>query len=232
MNADTQEPTIPREGDVRPARRIPLAVKIPYTCFVIVVVAVYWSSYGPTNFLYFCDVALLLTLAGIWLESALLVSMCCVGILLPQLFWLVDFLCQMSGHSLTGLTAYMFSPTLTLFARGLSLFHGWLPIMLVWLVCRLGYDRRALRAWSVLAAALVLFSYFFLPRSGAVLANPNIPVNVDYVYGFSDKEPQHWLNQTLYVAVYLAALWGVVFLPTHAVLKRIVRPSGARSTTP
>lgn len=138
----------------------------------------------------------------------------------------------MFGCSLTGLTAYMFRPTLTLFTRGLSLFHGWLPIMLVWLVCRLGYDRRALRAWSLLAAALVLFSYFFLPRPGAVLADPNIPVNVDYVYGFSDKEPQQWMNPALYVAVYLAALWGVVFLPTHAILRRIVRPAGARSTAP
>ena len=45
-----------------------------------VLVPVYWYYYGPTNFLYFCDVALFLTLAGIWLESPLLISMCAVGI--------------------------------------------------------------------------------------------------------------------------------------------------------
>jgi hypothetical protein len=219
-------------GSARPRRRVPLAVKVLFTCFVAVLVPVYWRSYGPTNFLYFCDVALLLTLAGILVESALLVSMCCVGILLPQLFWLVDFLLRVFGFSLTGLTGYMFRPTLPLFARGLSLFHGWLPLLLIWLVCRLGYDRRAFKAWGFLATGLVLFSYLFLPRAGAVLADPNIPVNVDYVYGFSDKAPQHWMNQTLYVAVYLAALWGVVFLPTHALLKAAVRPAGPRETKP
>lgn len=210
-----------------PGRRIPLGVKLAYTAFVAVLVPVYWRSYGPTNFLYFCDIALLLTLAGVWLESALLVSMCCVGILLPQLFWLADFLGHLLGFGLTGLTGYMFRPTLPLFTRALSLFHGWLPLLLIWLVLRLGYDRRALGAWGLLAVALVLVSYAFLPAPGAALANPNIPVNVDYVYGFSDREPQRWVDQRLYVAIYLAALWGAVFIPTHALLRRIARPAGA-----
>ncbi len=208
------------------ARRIPLAFKIVYSAFVAVLVPVYWHAYGPTNFFYFCDVALLLTLVGIWRESALLVSMCGVGILLPQMFWLVDFLFHLLGVSLTGLTGYMFRPTIPLFARGLSLFHGWLPLVLIWLLGRLGYDKRAFKAWGVLATALVLVSYFFLPGLGTVPANPNTPVNVDYVYGFSDK-PQHWMNQNLYVAVYLAALWGLVFFPTHALLRKIVRPANA-----
>jgi hypothetical protein len=229
----TQTQTLARsERGEGPARGIPLAIKVPYTAFVAVLVPVYWRSYGPTNFLYFCDVALLLTLAGIWLESPLLVSMCCVGILVPQFLWLVDFLCHVLGFSLTGLTNYMFSPGIPLFARGLSLFHGWLPLLLLVLVGRLGYDRRALKAWGLLATGLVLFSWWFLPPSGAVLANPNIPVNVDYVYGFSDRAPQHWMNQTLYVGVYLAALWGVIFLPTHALLRRLARPADGAGRTP
>jgi hypothetical protein len=222
MNIAKKEGTAPSRMP-----RIPLALKLAYSAFVAVLVPVYWHSYGPTNFLYFCDVALLLTLAGIWLESALLISMCCVGILLPQIFWLVDFVCHLIGFSLTGMTAYMFRPTLTLFARSLSLFHGWLPLLLIWLVFRLGYDRRALRSWGLLAALLVLFSYLFLPPPGAVLANPNIPVNIDYVYGFSDSAPQHWMNPNLYLALYLAALWCIVFFPTHALLKKIARPAGA-----
>src|ERR1035438_1611239 len=60
-------------------------------------------------------------------------------------------------------------------------------------------ERIAFRAH---AAALVLFSCLFLARPGAVLANPNVPVNVDYVYGFGDPQPQRWMNQNLYVAVY------------------------------
>jgi hypothetical protein len=225
-------PTPSFDGTPALRRRVPLAVKAAYSCFVAVLVPVYLRSYGPTNFLYFCDVALLLTLVGIWLESALLISMCCVGILLPQLFWLVDFLCHLVGINLTGLTGYMFRSSLPLYARGLSLFHGWLPLLLVWLVRRLGYDRRAVKAWGLVATALVLASFLFLPAPGAVTAKPNIPVNVDYVYGFSDDQPQHWMNPRLYLAVYLAALWGIVFFPTHAILRRVVPPSGVQSSTP
>jgi hypothetical protein len=62
------------------ARRIPLWLKLTYTTFMAVLVPVYLRNYGPTNFPYFCDVALIITLVGIWIESPLLVSMCAVGI--------------------------------------------------------------------------------------------------------------------------------------------------------
>ncbi len=42
------------------------------------------------------------------------------------------------------MTDYMFKHENSLFLRGLSLFHGWLPFLLVYLVWQLGYDRRAL----------------------------------------------------------------------------------------
>ena len=55
--------------------RIPLPVKIAYTAFMAVLVPFYWASYGPTNFLYFCDVALFFALAAVWTERPLLASM-------------------------------------------------------------------------------------------------------------------------------------------------------------
>ena len=72
--------------------RIPLAVKLAYTLFVAVLVPNYWRAYSPWTFLYFCDVALLLTLPALWLESPLLISLPAVGLTLPQLLWVVDFL--------------------------------------------------------------------------------------------------------------------------------------------
>ena len=57
------------------ASTIPLWLKIAFTAFMFVLVPVYWANYGPTNFLYFCDVALFLVLAGIWTENPLLVSL-------------------------------------------------------------------------------------------------------------------------------------------------------------
>jgi hypothetical protein len=56
-----------RGGVVR--GKIPLWLKVAYTAFVAVLVPYYWHTYGPVNFLWFCDIALLVTLAALWLES-------------------------------------------------------------------------------------------------------------------------------------------------------------------
>src|SRR5579872_4394227 len=137
----------------RIARRIPLWLKWAYTLFLAILVPYYMHSYGPKNFLYFCDIAAFFTLGALWLESPLLASMPAVGILLPQTLWIVDFLAEAVGLRLTGLTSYMFENQIPLFTRGLSLFHFWLPILLVWLVWRLGYAKKALPAWTLLAWA-------------------------------------------------------------------------------
>jgi len=201
--------------------KIPLPAKLAGTAFLAVLVPVYWHAYGPTNFLWFCDAALILTMAGMWLESSLLISMCSVGILLPQCLWLADFGSNIVGIHLLGLTSYMFDARLPLFTRLLSLFHGWLPFLLIWLLVRVGYDKRALFAWTSLAAGLMLVCYFFTPPAGARLADPNIPINVNYLYGFNDQQPQTWVNQNLYVILWLGVLWLVAFLPTDLALRKI-----------
>ena len=55
--------------------RIPIAVKLAYTAFVAILVPYYWATYSPWNFLYFCDLSLLLTLPAPWLEQPLLLSL-------------------------------------------------------------------------------------------------------------------------------------------------------------
>jgi hypothetical protein len=114
--------------------------------------------------------------------------MCAVGIIASQTLWVIDFLSNLIGHRLTGLTDYMFMSDHLLFLRGLSLFHGWLPFLLLYLVWRLGYDGRALPAWTVVAWGLVLISFFLMPPPRP---DPGLtPVNIDYVWGFSDTEAQ------------------------------------------
>jgi hypothetical protein len=208
---------------------IPLWVKLAYTAFVLVLVPHYLRAYGPTNFLYFCDVALLLTLVAVWLESALLVSAAAVGIVLPQCLWMVDFVGSAIGLPLTGMTAYMFNDAIPLFARFLSFFHFWLPLLLVWLTWRLGYDRRAVALWSVIAVVLVLVSYFFLPRPPAPADNPGLPVNVNYVFGLSDARPQDWMPPILYLVCLIGVLPVAVFWPTHVLFRRIFRAPGRSS---
>jgi hypothetical protein len=208
----------------RPSGSIPLWVKLSYTLFVLVLVPVYLDAYGPTNFLYFCDVALLLTVAAIWLESSLLASAASVGIVLPQLLWMLDFLASAAGLPITGMTAYMFNGAIPLYARFLSFFHFWLPLLLIWLLSRLGYDRRAPGLWSAIALVLVLVSYFFLPAPPAPPDNPGLPVNVNYVFGLSDDRPQQWIHPVAYLVCLLAALPLVIFWPSHVLLKRIFQP--------
>ena len=70
--------------------------------------------------------------------------MCAIGIIVPQLVWVIDFVGTAIGYPVVGMTAYMFNAASSLFLRGLSLFHGWLPFLLIYLVAKLGYDRRAL----------------------------------------------------------------------------------------
>lgn len=202
--------------------RIPLWIKLAFTAFVMVLVPYYWREYGPTNFLYYCDVALFLALIAAWTERPIFASMAAVGITIPQLLWQVDFLGQWFGMPVTGMTNYMFDPGISLFARGLSFFHFWLPLLLIHFVWRLGYDRRALAAWTVLAWGLMLICFFVLPSAGAELQFPNQPRNVNYVFGMNDAQPQSWMSQSAWLSLLLFGLPTLVFLPTHLILKRFL----------
>jgi hypothetical protein len=206
-------------------QRVPLVVKLAYTAFVCVMVPFYLKTYGPTNFLYFCDVAVFLTLAAVWLEWPLPASMAAVGITIPQMLWVVDFLAGLFRLKLTGMTAYMFNPTISLFARGISLFHGWLPFLLLYLVWRLGYDRRALLAWTLLAWLLMLVCYFLMPPPPPDPNNPNTPVNINYVYGLSDEAAQTSMPPLAWLALMMTALPVLFFLPTHFLLRYLAPPT-------
>lgn len=116
---------------------LPMWLKLSYSAFVALLVPIDTRQYGWGNFLWFSDVALLLGCVAIWLEHPLLASTQAVAVVIPEAFWLT------TGTRLLGLTDYMFYASIPRFVRALSLFHVWLPCVLVWLVWRLGYDRRA-----------------------------------------------------------------------------------------
>ena len=211
--------------------RVPLWLKLAYTAFMAVLVPVYWHFYGPTNFLYFCDVSLFLTLVGVWLEWPLPISMCAVGLLAPQTFWVIDFLAGTVGITFTGMTAYMFKHESSLFLRALSLFHGWLPFLLAWLVWRLGYDRPGFLYWTLLALALKLVCFFFMPTPHP---NPGLtPVNINYVWGMSDTAPQTWVSPRVWLAGMLIGMPLLLYIPTHLLLDRVMpkAPTNAASPT-
>ncbi len=208
--------------------RIPLWLKLALTAFVAAWMPVYWREYGPTVFLYFCDMALLLCLAAAWTERPLPASMAAVGILLPQVLWCIDALVTLCGGQLTGMTGYMFEnndSARMIFLHALSLFHGWLPFLALFLVWRLGYDRRALAAWLALAWTAMLVSYLWLPAPPPPADNPNLPVNVDYVYGLQDKAPQQVMPPGAWLAFVLVAFPAILWVPMHFLLRRLPRPA-------
>ena len=205
--------------------RIPLALKLAFTAFVAVLVPYYWVTYSPWNFLFFCDVALLIALAALWSEDPLLMSLPAVGIALPQMLWVVDFV---AGSRITGMTSYMFDPKLPLFVRGLSSFHGWLPFLLTWGVWRLGYDRRALAGWTAIGTAVLLASLFLAPAPRAPLDNPNLAVNLNYVHGLSYERPQTWMPPWLWLTIFLVGFPVVFYLPAHLIF-RTWFPAAARA---
>lgn len=190
---------------------IPLGLKVGYTVFVCVLVPIYWRQYGPANFLWFSDIALLGLVPALWLENALLVSMLSLSVVFFEALWNLDFFFQLAtGKSLIGLSAYMFDPKIPLFIRGLSCFHIVLPLLLLWALHRLGYDQRAF-VWQAIVALVVLpLSY--------LISNPQ--ENVNWVYGFGQK-PQTILPAPLFVVILMVLFPLLVYLPTNLLFTRI-----------
>lgn len=185
-------------------------------------VPVYWRWYRPWNFLYFCDLALLITAVAIWIEAPLLVSMQAVAITAPQLLWVIDLLGRLvAGVHVTGVSRYMLDSSTPAFLRALSLFHGWLPFFLLWLLSRLGYDRRALVIQSVVSIPVVLISYLFAPAPPPSPDRPHRAVNINYVYGFDDKRPQTRMAPWLWVLSLMVFQIVAIYVPTHLVLRWI-----------
>jgi hypothetical protein len=133
--------------------RVPRALKAGYGGFLGVLVPVYWRAYGPGNFLWLSDLALFGTTAAVVLERPAPAG-AAAGVLPLELAWCAEFA---TGGRALGLAGYMFDPALPPGLRALSLFHLALPPTLLWLLARLGYDRRSLgRQLLVVGIALPL----------------------------------------------------------------------------
>jgi hypothetical protein len=189
--------------------KIPLWLKLLHSLFLFVLVPAYWLHYGPANFLWFSDIALLVILPALWLESPLLASTQAVSVALLELGWMIDFLgALVTGTHVLNISRYMFNPEIPLFIRGLSLFHVWLPCLLLWLVWRLGYDRRAWLAQSALALVVLPVCYFFTDPAR----------NINWVFGPGEGS-QDWMPSGLYLALLMTVFPACIYLPSHLLLR-------------
>ena len=183
---------------------IPLWIKLVYTLFVAVTVVVYAVKWGPGNFLWFSDIALIGTVPALWLESGLLAGMMTISILLPEILWNLSFFVQLATRRrVSGLTDYMFDGSKPLYLRALSLFHVFLPVLLVWMISRLGYQSGALAAQTIVAWVVLPLSYW--------LTKPED--NVNWVRGFKNG-----MHRTGYLGLLMIGFPVVIYLPTHFLL--------------
>ncbi|HXE55918.1 MAG TPA: hypothetical protein VN541_23030 [Tepidisphaeraceae bacterium] len=212
---------MPTAAPLRKRSRLPLWLKIAFTIFLGVLIWRYWPVYGPADFLWFCDVAAILTLVALWLESPLLAGANAVGMTLPQTIWIIDFL---SGGRLLGISAYMFDADIPLFVRALSTFHIWLPFLLIWMVWRLGYDRRAFALQTIICAAVLLASYLLTDPRHPPVGYPDAAVNVNRVFGPRVTQVQTWMPGWAYLVLQIVLYSLLIYLPTHLVFRRIFAP--------
>jgi len=167
-------------------------------------IPVYWREYGLQNFLFFCDLGNLFIAAGLWLESPLLFSWQATSLLLFQSVFTLDLAAALvTGDHLIGGTEYMFEPHVALWIRLLSLFHVVTPPLLLWAVCRLGYDERGWKYQTLTAWIVVPVNYFWRPQ-----------YDVNWARGPFFRE-QHTVPGLVYLFGYLIVVPAVVYFPTH-----------------
>jgi len=167
----------------------------------------YASVWGFSNFLHLCDVAVLLTCAGLWSGSALLLSSQAVSYIVIDLLWDVDVAFRLvTGRHLLGGTEYLWDAGFPLAVRVLTLFHVVWPVLLVWSLRRVGYDRRCYWLQVALACCLLVAARFTDPR-----------LNINYA--FRDPIFHRSLGPgPVHVAISIVGLALLVYLPVHLVL--------------
>jgi hypothetical protein len=190
-------------------KKFPAALRWGTLIWLAVWIPAYWRVWGAVNFLHFCDIAVVLTCAGLFFDSVLLVSSQAVASILVDLTWIADVSSKLvSGHYLLGGTEYMFDPRYALWVRLLSLFHVVMPILLLWAVWRYGYDRRGF----VLQLGIAFFAFI-----ASRFTTPSLNINYAFADPFFHRQ---WGPAPTHVLVIFAFMLIVVYLPTHLVLTK------------
>jgi hypothetical protein len=185
------------------------SLRIAALVWLLIWIPIYWRTWGASNFLQLCDIAVILTCVGLLANSRLLLSSQAVVSPLVDLAWIVDAGSQLFfRHRLTGGTDYLFASQYPLPVRLLSLFHVVLPFLLIWLLYRVGYDSRGFVLQSVVTAAAFAASRFTTPAKN---------MNFAFADPFFGRQ---WGPPSVHVAVSLLFMILVVYLPTQIALQK------------
>ncbi len=196
-----------------PETKFPAWVRWAALLWLAIWIPVYWRTWGASNFLHLCDIAVILACLGLWFNSALLISSQAVASLLTDAAWVI-----VAGSKLLLTrplvlgTESFFDPHYALWIRLLSLYHLVMPPLLLWAAYRLGYDRRGWLLQSAIALPAFVAARFTSPADN---------INFAFIDPFFHKQigpaPVHVILSWLFMVV-------VAYLPVHVLLKRAVRP--------
>lgn len=187
-------------------------IKVPFLLFMLILIPMYLYYYGWQNFLWLSDVGLFLTFFALWVSSPLLMSMTLIALPL-EIAWNIDFFVQLlSGRNILGIANYMFDDRLSLFLRGLSLFHVVLPLLWIWYLLHWGYNKRAF--------IYTLFLFWLVTIVTYVSSKPEDNINwvfMPVVHQWQGISPVIW------VLLLMIGFPLFIFLPMHILLSKITR---------
>lgn len=198
---------------------LPLPVRLAFTTWLAAWLVIMLPEVGPKNFFWLCNAAKFLILASLWTGNRFLVSSQAGTVVLVGAGWSLDVLVGVfTGGSVTGLTAYMFDPEVALLLRLSSLYHVALPLLVLWMLWRLGYDRRAWWFQCVLGTLLVLGGWLFTEpwRNVNLVFQPELA-------GWA------WISPGAWVALLLLVYPLVIYLPGHLLVAGLTRHQAAVS---
>ncbi len=182
--------------------------------WLLVWVPTYWRVWGPVNFLFLCDIAAGLTCIGLWTSNSLLLSSQAISSLLIDFAWGLDVAWRLFfGRHLIGGTEYLFDARFPLWVRLLSLFHLFLPFLLLWALHRVGYNRRGWALQSAIAPIVLVLT--------RIASTPEKNINFAFTDPFFHRA---WGPAPVHLAVTSLFLICVVYLPTHLLLSRMFPP--------
>jgi hypothetical protein len=169
---------------------------------------VYTQAYGVWHFFQLCNAGLIISCFAILSRQQLFISSQALGSSGIGLFWVADQLAWIgTGQPLHGGTAYLWQSSIPPLARILSIYHVVLPLILLWIVYRRGYERRAWLLQCSILAGTGLIGVWFAPATE----------NINYVFYWPDETVSYTISWprliTMFLVVSCALYW-----PLHRLL--------------
>ncbi len=170
---------------------------------------VWFIYYGPVHFLWLCNITNFVVLAALWREDSLLLSSQIVLTLLIDSLWAIDLAWALifNVHP-TGATKYMFSDSLHISVRLMSLYHLCLVPVIIYSLSKVGYDNRGWKLQTGITTIAYPLTYLLAEPVG----------NINWLWRPFEME-QTVVSLEVFVLVCMAAFPLLLYIPTHGLIR-------------